>query len=75
MEGFQCAISNTMTQCHISSRLAKSTPIRNNPVSKSFNSIGEHEGSRLERDFEESEEFEVVKALNGDKAPGPMVFR
>jgi len=34
----------------------------------SFQAIGEEEGSWLERDFEESEVFEVVKNLNGDKA-------
>jgi hypothetical protein len=28
----------------------------------------------LERDFEESEVFEVVQAMNGDKAPGPDGF-
>jgi hypothetical protein len=40
----------------------------------SFQAIGEEEGSRLERDFEESEVFEVVKNLNGDKAIGPNGF-
>jgi hypothetical protein len=35
------------------------------------NSIGSlnYEATWLERAFEESEVFEVVKALNGDKAP------
>jgi hypothetical protein len=36
----------------------------------SFQAIGEEEGSWLERDFEESEVFEVVKNLNGDKPWG-----
>jgi hypothetical protein len=39
-----------------------------------FHSIGEKEGSWLEREFEGSEEFEVVKTLNGDKAPSPGSF-
>jgi hypothetical protein len=37
----------------------------------SFESIGEVEANWLERAFEESEVFEVVKALNSDKALGP----
>ena len=36
----------------------------------SFHSIGEKVSSCLEREFEESEVFEVVKTLNGDKALG-----
>jgi len=40
----------------------------------SFQAIGEEEGSWLERDFEESEVFEVVKNLNGDKPLDLMVF-
>jgi hypothetical protein len=40
----------------------------------SFQAIGVDEGSWLESDFEESEVFEVVKNLNGDKAPGPDEF-
>lgn len=38
----------------------------------SFTSIEVDEGSLLETDFEENEVFEVVRALNGDKDPGPM---
>jgi hypothetical protein len=34
-----------------------------------FNSIGEDEAIWLERAFKEDEVFEVVKDLNGDKAP------
>jgi hypothetical protein len=37
----------------------------------SFDSIDEAEASWLERDFEEREVWEVVKAMNGDKALGP----
>jgi len=36
----------------------------------SFDSIGEVEAIWLEREFEESDVLKVVKALNGDKAPG-----
>jgi hypothetical protein len=39
----------------------------------SFNSIGIDEGSWLKREFE-SEVYEVVRTLNGDKALGPKVF-
>jgi len=43
-----------------------------------IDSIGEVEANWLERDFEEGEVLEVVKARNGDKALGPggysMVF-
>jgi hypothetical protein len=34
----------------------------------------EEEGPWLERDFEEREVFEVVQAMNRDKAPGPDGF-
>jgi hypothetical protein len=37
----------------------------------SFDSIDEVEASWLEREFEEREVWEVVKAMNGDKASGP----
>jgi hypothetical protein len=47
---------------------------RPKPDGLSFHSIGAEEGSWLERDFEESEVFEVVQAMNGDKAPGPDGF-
>jgi hypothetical protein len=40
----------------------------------SFKCIGEDEGSWLEREFEESEVYEVVRNLNGDKALGPDGF-
>jgi hypothetical protein len=40
----------------------------------SFHFIGDEEGSWLEREFEESEVFEVVKTLNGDKASGSDGF-
>jgi hypothetical protein len=43
----------------------------------SFNFVGAEEVSWLERACEESEVsevFEVVRALNGDKAPGPSGF-
>jgi hypothetical protein len=36
----------------------------------SFDSIGEALATRLERVFEEREVWEVVKAMNGDKALG-----
>jgi hypothetical protein len=36
-----------------------------------FDSIGEVEAIWLERDFEERELLEVVKAMNGDKALSP----
>jgi hypothetical protein len=39
-----------------------------------FDSIGEDEAIWLERTFEEDEVFEVVKALNGEKALGPNGF-
>jgi len=42
--------------------------------SLSFDSIDEAEASWLERDFEEREVWEVVKAMNGDKASGPNGF-
>ena len=37
----------------------------------SFDSIDEAQASWLERDFEEREVWQVVKAMNGDKASGP----
>jgi hypothetical protein len=37
-----------------------------------FNSIDVEEATWLERDFEESEVFEVLKALNQGKAPKPF---
>jgi len=37
----------------------------------SFDSVGEVEAYWLERDFEEWEILEVVKAMNGDKALDP----
>jgi hypothetical protein len=40
----------------------------------SFDSIGIDEDSWLERAVEESEVFEVVRVLNGDKAPNPDGF-
>lgn len=40
----------------------------------SFNFVGAEEVSWLERACEESEIFEVVRALNGDKALGPSGF-
>jgi hypothetical protein len=40
----------------------------------SFDSIGEEEVIWLEKTFEECEVFEVMKALNSDKAPGPNGF-
>jgi hypothetical protein len=40
----------------------------------SFDSIDEVEASWLEREFEEMEVWEVVKAMNGDKASGPDGF-
>lgn len=40
----------------------------------SFESIGEAEATWLEREFEEMEALEVVKAINGDKAVGPNGF-
>jgi hypothetical protein len=40
----------------------------------SFDSIGEVEAIMLERDFEEGEVLEVLKAMNGDKASGPDGF-
>jgi len=40
----------------------------------SFNSIGEVEANWLERAFKEGEVFEVVKALNSDKALGSDSF-
>jgi len=40
----------------------------------SFSSIDADECLWLERDFEELEVWEVVREMNGDKAPGPMVF-
>jgi len=40
----------------------------------SFNSIGADEASWLERVFEESEVFEVVRVLNGDKTSSPNGF-
>jgi radical SAM superfamily enzyme YgiQ (UPF0313 family) len=43
-------------------------------VGLSFVSIGEDEAMWLERPFEEDEVFEVMKALNGYKAPGPGDF-
>jgi hypothetical protein len=36
-----------------------------------LDSIDEAEASWLERNFEELEVLEVVKAMSGDKAPGP----
>jgi hypothetical protein len=47
---------------------------RPKPDGLSFHSIGADEGSWLEREFEESEVFEVVQVMNGDKAPDPMIF-
>jgi len=40
----------------------------------SFDSIGEDEVIWLEKTFKECEVFEVMKALNRDKAPGPNGF-
>jgi len=40
----------------------------------SFSSIDVEERIWLERDFEEQEVWEVVRDLNGDKAPGPDGF-
>jgi hypothetical protein len=37
----------------------------------SFDSIDEAKARWLERDFEEREVWEVVKAMNGDKVSGP----
>jgi hypothetical protein len=37
----------------------------------SFLSIDEDESIWLERDFEEKEVWDVIRELNGDKAPGP----
>jgi hypothetical protein len=39
-----------------------------------FSSIDEEEKIWLERDFEEMEVWEVVKGMDGDKAPGPDGF-
>jgi hypothetical protein len=44
------------------------------PDGLSFQSIESEEGLWLERDFEESEVLEVIKELQGDKAPGPDGF-
>jgi hypothetical protein len=40
------------------------------PEGLSLNSIGEEDCRWLEKDFEESEVWEVVKKMKGDKAPG-----
>jgi hypothetical protein len=40
----------------------------------SFASVEEVEANWLERDFEEEEVRRVVKAMNGDKAPGTGDF-
>jgi hypothetical protein len=40
----------------------------------SFLSIDEDESIWLERDFEEKEVWDVIRELNGDKAPGPDGF-
>jgi len=40
----------------------------------SFLSIDEEESTWLERAFEEKEVWDVIKELNGDKAPGPDGF-
>jgi hypothetical protein len=40
----------------------------------SFSSIDAEESIWLEREFEEQEMWEVVRDLNGDKAPGPNGF-
>jgi len=40
----------------------------------SFISIDEDESIWLERDFEEKEVWDVIRELNGDKAPGPDGF-
>jgi len=40
----------------------------------SFDSIYEIEAIWLERDFEEGEVLEVVKAMNGNKASGHYAF-
>jgi hypothetical protein len=40
----------------------------------SFDSTGEAESIWMEREFEEREVLEVVKAINGDKALGPLWF-
>jgi hypothetical protein len=40
----------------------------------SFHSIGEVEGSWLERDFGEGKVMEIVKALNGNKALDPSDY-
>jgi hypothetical protein len=40
----------------------------------SFSSIDAKESTWLEREFEEQEVWEVVRILNGDKAPGPHGF-
>jgi hypothetical protein len=39
-----------------------------------FDSFDEAKARWLARDFEEKEVWEVVKAMNGDKAPGPDGF-
>ena len=39
-----------------------------------FSSIAEEEKMWLERDFEEMEVWQVVKGMDGDKAPGPDGF-
>jgi hypothetical protein len=44
---------------------------RSNLDSLSFDSIGEVEHNWLERAFEKREFWEVVKAINSDKATGP----
>jgi hypothetical protein len=41
---------------------------------QAFSSIDEEEKMWLERDFEEMEVWEVVKSMDGDKAPGPDRF-
>jgi hypothetical protein len=42
--------------------------------SLSFDSIDETEARWLDRDFEEREVWEVVRAMNSDKALGPYGF-
>ena len=42
--------------------------------SLSFDSIGEVELNWLERAFEKREFWEVVEAINSDKAPGPNSY-
>jgi hypothetical protein len=41
---------------------------------KLFSSIDEEEKVWLEREFEEMEVWEVMKGMEGDKAPGPDGF-